>query len=439
MRVRVRSGRLNAAAVPVKRGPGRTDDQGVNDGRRFASLRDRTQRRTVAASSEASAGLSWLVVLGALVAAWVLSYAAGGSKTALPHAFYVPVIVVASRFGARSALFVSLVAGVAAGPLLPLDVGAGSAQGTANWVGRAAAFVVVGQLTAYLTRYSLPSLTDEIAVRRFRGEIAQAIAGHELRLDYQPVVELATGELVGVEALVRWDHPQRGLVSPADFIPEAERSGCIGDVSRFVLHEACTQVARWHPDGIDGAIPLMLAINVSALDVGDDRLVDQVCAALAAGGVPAAWLHLEVTETALVRDLDAAVRGLAALQDLGVKVAIDDFGTGESSLGQLYRLPVDVLKLDRIFIEQLEQHPRGLDLAHGVVALAHTLGLTTVAEGIEQPGQAAAMAAAGCDLAQGFLFSQPVGPDQIAEMLAARDGFRAGVLSQLRPKEPARH
>jgi hypothetical protein len=195
------------------------------DGRRFASLRDRTERRTVAASSDASAGLTWLVALLGILVAWVLSYWAGGSKTALPHAFYVPVIVVATRFGARSALVVSIVAGVASGPLLPLDVAAGSSQGTANWVGRAVAFVIIGQLTAYLSRHSLPSLTAELAARRFRGELAQAIARRELRLEYQPIVELATGDLVGVEALVRWDHPQRGLIPPAEFIPRPSAAG----------------------------------------------------------------------------------------------------------------------------------------------------------------------------------------------------------------------
>jgi EAL domain-containing protein (putative c-di-GMP-specific phosphodiesterase class I) len=400
------------------------------DERRFASLRDRTERRTIAASSEASPGLTWLITVLAILVAWVLSYWAGGSKTAFPHAFYVPVIVVATRFGARSALGVAVVAGVIAGPLLPLDVDAGSSQGAVNWVGRAVAFVVIGQLTAYLSRFSLPSLTDEIGTRRFRGEIEQAITRHELRLEYQPIVHLGTGDLVGVEALVRWDHPERGLISPAEFIPEAERSGCIGEVSRFVLDDACAQAARWHPAGIDERAPFMLAVNVSGLDIGDDQLIEHICEALTSSGVPASWLHLEVTETALMSDLEGAVDGLLTLQELGVKVAIDDFGTGESSFGKLYRLPVDVLKLDRVFIEQLGHHARGRDLAQGVVSLAHTLGLTTVAEGIEVPSQARAIREFGCDLAQGFLFSMPVEPERIAEILASRPDFRAEVLGR---------
>jgi EAL domain-containing protein (putative c-di-GMP-specific phosphodiesterase class I) len=408
------------------------------DERRFGSLRDRTERRTIAASSEASPGLTWLVVVLAILVAWVLSYGAGGSKTAFPHAFYVPVIIVATRFGARSALLVAVVAGVTAGPLLPLDVDAGSSQGTVNWVGRAVAFVIIGQLTAYLSRFSLPSLADEIGTRRFRGEIEQAILRRELRLEYQPIVHLGTGDLVGVEALVRWDHPERGLISPADFIPEAERAGCIGEVSRFVLDEACAQAARWHPAGIDEGVPFMLAVNISALDIGDDQLVEHIRQALTASGVPSSWLHLEVTETALMSDLEGAVDGLLALQDLGVKVAIDDFGTGESSFGKLYRLPVDVLKLDRVFIEQLGHHERGRDLAQGVVSLAHTLGLTTVAEGIELPSQARAIREFGCDLAQGYLFSMPVEPARIAEILAVRLDFRAEVLGRFAADAPAR-
>jgi EAL domain-containing protein (putative c-di-GMP-specific phosphodiesterase class I) len=181
----------------------------------------------------------------------------------------------------------------------------------------------------------------------------------------------------------------------------------------------------------------MLAVNVSALDVGDDQLVDDVRGALAASGLPSRCLHLEVTETALMSDVEGSVNGLMALQLLGVKVAIDDFGTGASSFGQLYRLPVDVLKLDRVFIEQLEHHLRGRDLAQGVVALAHTLGLTTVAEGIELPSQARAIREFGCDLAQGFLFSRPVEPSRIAEILDARDAFRSTVLSQFAVEEAA--
>jgi EAL domain-containing protein (putative c-di-GMP-specific phosphodiesterase class I) len=208
-------------------------------------------------------------------------------------------------------------------------------------------------------------------------------------------------------------------------------------VSRFVLDEACAQVARWHPAGVDDAAPFMLAVNISALDVGDDRLVDHVRDALAASGLPSRWLHLEVTETALMSDLEGAVNGLMGLRQLGVKVAIDDFGTGESSFGKLYRLPVDVLKLDRVFIEQLEHHVQGRELAQGVVLLAHTLGLTTVAEGIESPSQARAIRGFGCDLAQGFLFSRPVAPTRIAEILADRDAFRSEVGAHL-VDEPAR-
>lgn len=400
--------------------------------RRWAGLRDRTTDGTLAATSS-DPGIAWLAVTAALLVAWVLSYAAGGSKTAVPHLFYVPVVLVGIRFGPRSAFIVALGAGLAAGPLLPLDVDEGSSQSLANWTARLAAFLLLGQLTAVFSRRSLPSLREEIAARRARSELLQGLAAGELRLEYQPIVDLQLGAVAGVEALVRWDHPTRGLVPPDEFIPLAERSGAIGHVTRFVVHEACAQVGRWKASGLELGEGFILAVNVSAVDLSDDQLPGIVRDALAASGLDASSLHLEVTETALVEDLAVAVMALDAVKQLGVRVAIDDFGTGESSLSQLAQLPVDVLKLDQTVIAQLAQHPRGTELTNGIVALAHAIGLDTVAEGIETTAQAIALRASGCRFAQGYLFSRPLRPDALADLLRTPEQSRAANLALLEP------
>lgn len=229
------------------------------------SLRDRTERRAVATSSAGDAGLATLLVIGTVALVWTCTYGAGGSKTVLPHAFYVPVVIAAIRFRARGALVTSVAAGLAAGPFMPLDVAARTAQPTLNWAGRLVFFVLVGQLVAYLSHHSVPSLTRELSLRRLRGELDAAITTGQLRLEYQPIVDLGEGSLVGVEALIRWDHPDRGAIAPDDFIPDAERAGCVDRVTRFLIAEACHQVDQWR-DALPPGVDFTLAVNVSALD-----------------------------------------------------------------------------------------------------------------------------------------------------------------------------
>lgn len=396
------------------------------------SLRDRTERRAVATSSAGDAGLAVLCLIGTLVLAWVFTYAAGGSKTVLPHAFYVPVVMAAIRFRGRGALVMSVAAGLASGPLMPLDVAAGTAQPALNWAGRMVFLVVIGQLVAYLSHHSLPSLTRELSLRRFREELAAGIAAGQLRLEYQPIVNLLDGSLAGVEALIRWDHPERGAVAPDEFIPEAERAGCVDQVTRFVLTEACAQMARWR-DALPARVDFTLAVNVSALDLTDDTLAGFVAETLERHGLPNHWLHLEVTETALVADLGAAVNGLMRLRMLGLRIAIDDFGTGESSLASLHRFPADVVKIDRFFVRNLDDHDAGLALAQGVVALARTLGLVAVVEGIETAAQARTVRALGCPRAQGYLLARPMRPAEIAALLADPPRFQRANLAHLTP------
>ena len=377
----------------------------------LATIRERAEGRSVDASGQGAPLMTVLWVVIAIGLAWVATYLAGGSSTAVPHAFYVPIIVAAVRFGSAGALVTSLVAGLVVGPLMPLDVAARIAQSPGNWATRLVIFVVIGQFTAYLVRHSLPSLTTELGDRRTRNEIRDAIAQGQMRVEYQPIVELASGEVVGAEALVRWDHPTRGLIGPDEFVCEAERTGCIGDITRFVLAEACTQVARWRTGVLSGCEQFKIAVNLSGADLSDDGLALFVGDVLAESGLPNDWLHLEVTETALVADVDAATNSLMALRVLGVRLALDDFGTGASSLAHLHRFPLDVVKIDRLFVTRAETHEYSAILTNGIISLTHTMGLTTVAEGIETDGQAQMLRDFGCELAQGFLFSRPLRPE----------------------------
>jgi EAL domain-containing protein (putative c-di-GMP-specific phosphodiesterase class I) len=400
---------------------------------RITELRQRTERRTVAASAEGAAAAAGMLSVGALGLAWIATYAAGGSKTALPHAFYVPVILCAIRFGHRGALLVSVAAGVVAGPLTPLDVQAGTSQQVDNWVARIVAFVVIGQLTAYLSRHSLPSLTNELAGHRFRHQFREAISNGQIRLEYQPIVDLATGDLAGVEALARWDHPEYGAIPPDEFIKEAERRQCISELTRHLIAQACGEVAEWRNSLLRDQPLFKLAVNVSAADISDPELCDHVSAVLDDTGLPNHWLYLEITETALVDDIDAVVERLMDLRMVGIRLAIDDFGTGESSLAHLQQYPIDVLKIDRAFVNRVDTQPPTDVLAHGIIALAQAMDLRTVAEGIETGGQARVVRDLGCTMGQGYLFSRPLDVAAIEAILKNPRMFRYRNLSHLEP------
>jgi diguanylate cyclase (GGDEF)-like protein/PAS domain S-box-containing protein len=239
----------------------------------------------------------------------------------------------------------------------------------------------------------------------------------ELTLEYQPVVALATGEIVAVEALVRWQHPQRGLLQPDAFIPLAEETGLVTELGRQVLAAACVQARRWqleHP----AAAHLSVSVNVSGRQLHADALVDHVADALRESGLPAANLIIEITETAMMNDTEASLRRLELLRKSGVRLAVDDFGTGYSSLSYLQRFPVEILKIDRAFVATIATSPSEVSLAPAILSLARTLRMRAVAEGVETSIQADALAALGCELAQGFYFSRPLNPEAVADLLA---------------------
>jgi diguanylate cyclase (GGDEF)-like protein len=247
-----------------------------------------------------------------------------------------------------------------------------------------------------------------VARMTVEGELRRALENDEFRLHYQPLVKLdATHSIVGVEALIRWQHPQRGLLAPAEFMAVAEDSNLIVVIGRWVLDEACRQIAEWNAERPDAA-PLGVAVNVSARQLAHQSLSDDVAAALERHSVKPQWLTIEMTETALLEEAVASGSTLNDLSRLGVHIALDDFGTGYSSLSHLRRFPVDIIKIDRGFVSGLDSLSDDAPIVAAVTAMAHALGLTTIGEGIETAGQLQALQDLGCDEGQGFLLSHPL-------------------------------
>ena len=244
--------------------------------------------------------------------------------------------------------------------------------------------------------------------------LRRALQRDELRVYYQPEVSLSQGRMVAVEALVRWEHPERGLLRPNEFVPIAEETGLIVEIGEWVLNEACNQIADWRRSGVD----IDVAVNVSARQLIQPEIVDVVRGALERSGLPAHALCLEITESAVMRDPEAALATLTLVKELGVKVALDDFGVGFSSLAQLKEmLPLHALKVDRSFISGIADDERNSAIVAAVVMMATTLGLTAIAEGVETEAQAVQARALGCDVSQGFFFTAPEPAAAIAERL----------------------
>jgi len=278
-------------------------------------------------------------------------------------------------------------------------------------------------------RYSVfePSMKER-AERRGSMEagLRRALLEGELFVVYQPIVNLASGDCIAAEALVRWRHPSRGIVPPVEFIEVAEETGLIGPLGEFVLGEACREFVRWQRVLGDRA-PRTMSVNLSRAQLANPALVNQVDQALRASGMPAVNLQLEVTETLAAQDPNVQVR-LHELKALGLTLALDDFGTGYSSLASLHLLPVDVVKIDRSFVSQAETSSHHRVLIAATVRVARSLGMGTVAEGIETAGQAAVLARLQCDKGQGYLFARPLVADEALHWMAARP--HAGVAAQ---------
>jgi diguanylate cyclase (GGDEF)-like protein/PAS domain S-box-containing protein len=246
-------------------------------------------------------------------------------------------------------------------------------------------------------------------------ELRRALQQQELRVYYQPVHDLKTSRLIGVEALVRWAHPQRGLVSPAEFIPIAERTGLIAEIDAWVMRQACQQMCQWRAAGVELAF---VAVNVSSRLFARRELYQQVAQVLDATGLDPAYLELEVTESAVMEDPEVALEQMHRLRELGVRLAIDDFGTGYSSLLRLKRLPVQKLKIDQGFVAGLPWDEDDAAIVRVIIALAQSMGMQVHAEGIEQVEQAAFLLEHECDLGQGYWFGRPVPAEQLDWMCA---------------------
>ncbi len=244
-------------------------------------------------------------------------------------------------------------------------------------------------------------------------DLRKAIEGHELELYYQPLVRLETNEISGFEALVRWQHPTRGLVSPMEFIPLAEEIGLITTIGNWVLNRACSDAMTWPSD-------LKVAVNLSPMQFKNNALVLQVVGALGASGLPGSRLELEITETVLLHDTDATVGMLNELRSLGVRISMDDFGTGYSSLGYLRKFPFDKIKIDRSFIQDLADNPDSIAIVRAVANIGVALGMATTAEGVETQAELAQLRNEGCTEVQGYLFSEPRPAREIPGLLQHR-------------------
>ena len=256
-------------------------------------------------------------------------------------------------------------------------------------------------------RYAVFESVMQDATRRrmeLETDLRAALQNDELFLVYLPTFDLRDMSPTGMEALIRWNSPARGIVQPDDFIPTLEETGLIVEVGKWVLEEACRQGAAWHETGY----PVGIAVNVSARQLDTDELIGDVSDALAHSGLRASALTLEVTETALTRNAEETARRLVAIKALGVRIAIDDFGTGYSSLAHLQQFPVDALKIDRSFVSGLTGAEEGETLLHDLVQLGKSLSIETLAEGIEEPRELSLLQAEQCDSGQGFLFARPL-------------------------------
>jgi diguanylate cyclase (GGDEF)-like protein/PAS domain S-box-containing protein len=253
-------------------------------------------------------------------------------------------------------------------------------------------------------------------------DLRYAIEREELQLEYQPIVELNTRTVSGLETLVRWNHPKRGRIPPAEFIPIAEQSGLIVPIGRWVLLHACSHARHWSR-AMPDLPPVTVTVNLSARQLGDANLIDDVATALRVAGLRRDQLVLELTESTLLANSEETIGILTSLKGLGVRLAIDDFGTGYSSLSYLHRFPVDVLKIDKSFVDGVADGPGASALAAAVIGLGNSLGLRTVAEGIEQEAQHAALVQLGCRFGQGYLYAAPLPPGEVLEYLV-RHGAR---------------
>ena len=365
-----------------------------------------------------------LVVLLGLAVASFASYSAGGSKTPLTHLFYLPIIVASLAFSWPGALAAALAAGLLAGPMMPQDVDAGLTQTPAGWVMRLVMFAILGLFIALVLHGRASPMPQAVSDTVMSNRLRYGLRHSEIEPYFQPLYDLQTRTIIGVEALARWKHPQRGFITPDDFLPAAERTGAVLALDHFMLRKVATTVQAW--SGEVG--PTRAAVNLSAVAFIRGDLVEQVTQVLAETGLPAQQLELEITESAFMADLESAARQVAALRALGVRVSIDDFSAGQGSLLYLSRFPVDTVKLDRSLIAHVTTDDRLARLVAGVIVMLHGLDVEVVGEGVETIDQLAYLDAVDCRVAQGFYVGRPVPAAEALELLRHRSDLEISVL-----------
>jgi predicted signal transduction protein with EAL and GGDEF domain len=267
-----------------------------------------------------------------------------------------------------------------------------------------------------MNSHSLERLTLESSLRK-------ALEEREFLLHYQPKIELKSGGVVGTEALLRWQHPELGVVFPAKFIPIAEETGLIVAIGKWVLRTACAQNVDWQKNGLP---ELNMAVNISGRQFLDEHLLGDVALILKETGMRADLLELEITESTLMYDVEKALGILKAFRDMGVRLAIDDFGTGYSSLSNLRQFPVDTIKIDGSFVRDLSDHVESKGIAEAIITMGRTLSLNVIAECVETKAQADFLRERACDEFQGYYFSKPVAAGEFAELIRAQQATRAG-------------
>lgn len=384
------------------------------------------------AYSQADPFLALGAIALALGGAWAACLLMGGSRTPGPHLFYVAIALAAVRFTWPAAVVTACAAGLLAGPLLPADVSAQLAQQPSSWLLRMAIFTAIGVFIALLVR------TPEITLRSRLGDavasarLLRAINNGDIDVFYQPIYRLSGDsdrhgdtdhhgdELVAVEALARWRRSPDRYASAASFIPMAERTGAITRLDEYVLGRAVATARGWTAV----APSLAVSVNLSATTLMQTGIVATITRVLQDEGFPPERLQLELTESALIHDVPAAIQQVEALRALGIRVAIDDFGSGQASLNYLQHFPVDVVKLDRSIVTAATLDDRSRCLLRGVLQLCDLLSLAVVAEGVEFEDQLALLREVGVPMAQGFLLGNPTTADAIDATLSGSSQVR---------------
>ncbi|MCB2411818.1 EAL domain-containing protein [Demequina sp. TTPB684] len=328
----------------------------------------------------------------------------GGAPNTWVHLYYLPILYVAVRHGARAAAAAGIVAGLAVGPWMPSSVAGETYQALDSWIVRLAFFVLIGVVAAILAKADSRPL--DLVLRDFyvaRG-LRAALRHDQIRVHYQPLIELTEGEVIGFEALCRWYDAKGRVIPPDRFIPEAERTGVINAVGSRVLRQAVNQAQQWSQSGRPD---LLVTVNVSAVQLSEPAFLRELVELVDRGASEGFRLCLEITETAIIADPVGALATLRAARERGVTIALDDFGTGQSSLAYLSDFPIDIIKIDKSFVAAVGKDPKTHALVRTMVQMAHSLGALTIAEGIERPEQLKALRALGCAIGQGYYLGRP--------------------------------